>query len=66
MISDPDIIRAAKLMIDQHGDHAAARANHRITELHFDGDIAASELWRQVSEAIEELQGSRRDDEPLN
>jgi hypothetical protein len=33
MISDPDIYRAAKLVIDQHGDDAAIRAAERADEL---------------------------------
>ena len=66
MIDDPDIFRAAKLMIDQHGEDAATRAAQRADELLNDGDIEGSGVWRRILEAIGELQRSRRDGEALN
>jgi hypothetical protein len=38
MIEDPDVFRAAKLLIDQHGDGAALKAAHRGDELLEEGD----------------------------
>jgi hypothetical protein len=66
MNSDPDIFRAAKLLIEQHGDDAATRASLRADELLAERDAEASAVWRRIFEAIEELQRGRRDGEPLN
>jgi hypothetical protein len=66
VIEDPDIFRAAKLLIDRHGDDADIRAAERADELLDDGDIEGSAVWRRIIEAIEELQRGRRDGEPLN
>jgi hypothetical protein len=41
-------------------------ANFRGEELRIRGYVEASELWRQVVAAIDELQHGRRGDEPLN
>ena len=66
MIDDPDIFRAAKLLIDQHGDDAAMRAAQRADGLLEEGDVDGAAVWRQILEAIEELQRGRREGEPLN
>ena len=66
MISDPDIFRAAKLLIDKHGDDAAIRAAQRADGLLKGGDMDGAAVWRQILEAIDELQRERRDDEALN
>ena len=42
MISDPDIYRAAKLLIEQHGDDAELRASERADELLEAGDRAGN------------------------
>jgi hypothetical protein len=56
MVDDPDIYRAAKLVIDQHGDDAAIRAAERADKLLEDGDIDGALVWRRILAAIEELQ----------
>jgi hypothetical protein len=66
VIDDPDIFRAAKLLIDQHGDDAAMRAAQRADGLLEEGDVDGAAVWRQILEAIEELQRGRREGEPLN
>jgi hypothetical protein len=38
-MTDPDIFRAAKLLIDQHGEDAALRAAQRADELLEEGDV---------------------------
>ncbi len=53
---DPDIVRAAKLLVEQHGARAAYCAKNRAKQLLVRGDIEASELWRLIIGAIEELQ----------
>ena len=66
MIDDPDIFRAAKLLIDQHGDDAAIRAAQRADELLDEGDVDGVVVWRRILEAIDELQRGRREGELLN
>jgi hypothetical protein len=66
MIDDPDIVRAAKLMIDQHGDEASWRAARRADDLEKGGASSGCAIWRQVITAIEELQRGRREGEALN
>jgi hypothetical protein len=41
VIEDPDIYRAAKLLMDQHGEHAALQAAQRADELLEGGDLDA-------------------------
>ena len=55
MVDDPDILRAAKLMIDQHGEEAALQAAQRADKLLKDGDLEGSVVWRRIAAAIEEL-----------
>ena len=66
MIADPDIFRAAKLMIDQHGEDAATRVSLRADLLLADRDVEGGAVWRRILEAVEELTRGRRDGEPLN
>ena len=63
MIDDPGIYRAAKLLIDQHGDDAAIRAAVRADVLLEEGDVDGAIVWRRIIEAIEELQRGRREGE---
>jgi hypothetical protein len=56
MIDDPDIFRAAKLVIDQQGDEAVMFAAGRADVLLKEGDVDGSAVWRQILAAIEELQ----------
>jgi hypothetical protein len=41
-VIDPDIYRAAKLLIDQHGDDAAIKAAQRADQLLDEGDVQGS------------------------
>ena len=66
MIDDLDVFRAAKLLIDQHGDDDAIRAAQRVDQLADEGDLDGVAVWRRIIEAIDELQRERRDDEALN
>jgi hypothetical protein len=66
MIDDPDIFRAAKLMIEQHGDEASRRAARRANDLERTGGTAGCAIWRPIVAAIEELQRGRRDGESVN
>ena len=66
MISDLDALRAAKLLIDQHGDDAELRASERTDELFEVGDLIGVATWKAILRAIEELRRGRRQDEPLH
>jgi hypothetical protein len=66
MIDDPDIFRAAKLLIDQHGDDAPIRAAQRADVLLEEGDMDGALVWRRILDAIDELQRGRREGEALN
>jgi hypothetical protein len=66
MISDLDIYRAAKLLIDQHGQDAPIRAAERADQLLEEGDTEGAAIWRAIMGAIEELERGRHDGEPLN
>ena len=61
-----DIYRAAKLVIDRHGDDAALYACARTAVLAGEGDVEGAEVWRQITAAVEELQRERRPDEAVN
>jgi hypothetical protein len=66
MIDDPDIFRAAKLLIDEHGDDAPIRAAQRADVLLEEGDMDGALVWRRILDAIDELQRGRREGEALN
>jgi hypothetical protein len=66
MIPDLDIYRAAKLLVDQHGQDAPLRAAERAGDLLEAGDVEGAAIWRAIMGAIEELQRGRLDGEPLN
>ena len=66
VIDDPDIFRAAQLMIEQHGPEAPLRASMRADQLLAERDAEGSAVWRRILEAIEELTRGRREEEPLN
>jgi hypothetical protein len=56
MISDIDIRRTAKLLIDQHGENAAFHAGMRVDEMLDKGDLDGRAVWLRVLAAVEELQ----------
>jgi len=65
-ISEPDIFRAAKLLIDLYGKEATTHAAGRSDQLLGDGDVDGALVWRQILAAVEELQRGRREDEAVN
>jgi hypothetical protein len=66
MIPNLDIYRAAKLLVDRHGEDAPIRAAERADELLAAGDIDGAAIWRAILAAIEELQRGKMDDESMN
>ena len=57
-MDERDIWRAAKLLIDQHGDDASVNAVMRADELIEVGDVQGVYVWKRVLKAIEELTSS--------
>ncbi len=55
MTSDHDIYRAAKLLIDQHGEDAPIRAAMRADELLEAGDLDGQAIWKRILWAVDEL-----------
>ena len=66
LIPDLEIYRAAKLLVDQHGEDAPIRAAERADELLESGDFEGAAIWRSILAAIEELQRGRLDGESVN
>jgi hypothetical protein len=66
MIGDPDIFRAAMLVIGQQGTNAADFALQRAAKLIEDGDVEGAMVWRGILEAIVLLQRERREGEVVN
>jgi hypothetical protein len=61
-----DIYRAAKLLIDKHGDEAAVYAAGRADLLLEEGDSAGAATWRRIMAAVEEMQRGRGPGEAVN
>jgi len=60
-----DIWRAAKLLVDRHGDEAPIHAAMRADDLLAEGDVDGQRIWKRILSAIEELLRGRGDD-PLH
>jgi len=56
VLTEADIDRCARYMIDHYGAAAARRAESRAAELRALGEPAAAENWVRVKAAIERLQ----------
>ena len=61
-----DIWRAAKQMIDRHGEDAEIAASMRADSALEQGDQFNVKLWMRVAAAVRELERKRREGEPLN
>jgi len=61
-----DIYRAAKLVIDRHGEDAPLYAAARTAVLAGEGDTEGAAIWRRITAAVEEVQRERRPDEAVN
>ena len=49
-IPETDLYRAAKLIMDQHGEDAVVRAAERADALLADGDLDSASTWRAIIE----------------
>ena len=56
MVSDIDIFRSAKLLIDKHGDDAALIAIKRATKMLDAGDVDGYAVWKRIVDAIKNMQ----------
>ncbi len=67
-MSDPDIWRAAAILIQRHGaPDAALVAAQRADEFLADGDGEGREIWEAILEAVLELsRGVPKDGEKVN
>ena len=66
MTDDLDIYRAAKLVIDRHGEDAVLFAEARAVVLAGEGDVEGGAIWLPIKAAVEDLQRMRRPDEAVN
>ena len=57
MLDDLDIYRAARLLIDQHGDGAEDHAADQVAAMMIRGDMDGVTIWRRILDAIKQLQG---------
>ena len=55
MVDQTDIIRAAALCIQEHGEDAWLEAVSKSTDLKEAGDLAGSQLWVRIAEAVTAL-----------
>jgi hypothetical protein len=56
MVSDSDIHRAARLMIERYGERAAFEAAKRHAEMLVRDDPDGAEVWSRIRRAIRDLQ----------
>lgn len=56
MVSEIDIWRAAKLLVDQHGVHADEHAMQKAIDMHHAGDHAGEVVWLKIFDCIRGLQ----------
>jgi hypothetical protein len=59
LAADPDITRAAKFMIELHGEHAWPSAISRAKNLLARGQEEASAIWLQIAKEIARLRHVR-------
>ena len=55
-MDEKDVYRAAKQLIEMHGNMASLRASERAVELGGTGDIETARTWGAILLAINELQ----------
>ena len=55
MVDDIDIYRAAKVMLDRHGEDAPIHAATRADAMMDRGDMEGRAAWLRIKAAVEEL-----------
>ena len=56
MISEPDIYRAAAMLIERHGANAVLEAAKMIDRMLEHGDLEGRAVWLQIKQAIADLE----------
>ena len=54
-MDEPDISRAANILIKRHGTEAPLAAAQRADELLAAGDVEGCAIWKRIMRAVEEL-----------
>ncbi len=62
MVDDLDIYRAAKLLIEKHGDEASIHAAMQADAMLETGDMDRAAVWRRILKAVKELLNARPGD----
>jgi len=57
---DPGVSRSATIWLELKGGNALAEAGHMLAETRRRGDARATETWRRIIAAIEEIQRRMR------
>ena len=60
MISDLDVYRSAKILVDQHGGDAPIHAAQHVDAMLDRGDMDGRALWLRILTATEELLSNSR------
>ena len=55
MVDDPDIWRAANLLMERHGTDAPMIAGKRALDLLAEGDVEGGLMWQRILIAVSEL-----------
>ena len=55
MLDEPDIWRAANLLLKHHGDDAPLVAAQHADEMLARGDVVGQSIWKRITAAVEEL-----------
>ena len=56
MVSELDIYRAAKMLLERHGAEAMTQAALMIDKMLENGDLEGRAVWLRIKQAIEGLQ----------
>ncbi len=59
MISEPDIWRSAKLLVDEHGADASIRAAQQADARLAAGDMQGHAVWLRILAAVKELMATK-------
>jgi hypothetical protein len=57
---DPDLVRAARHLIDNHGQKAASAAERRARHLRHDGCTEAAALWLQIARVVRAIEAGAK------
>ncbi len=60
MISDIDIYRSARVLVQTHDKDASIEVAMRADEMLENGDVAGYAVWKRILKAVEELQRMER------